>query len=432
MCSGVLPCCLEHRIQAGFVELELEVGMAVLELQTVKLGAGNHGFARRKFGLPVGIRDHCRLPGRCDVFIVERLHRHDNEVELVFVAVVMMVIVASFFPCAVSMSVLMIMVVIVVMVTVADGQLPGSLRQRVNAGPLERILGFEEGGVELGGAREVEAANVEHGGERHLGVLRAQNTGRCVHLMDTRLQCVERGGRHEVGLVQDEHVGERDLLLHLGRGVDVLGDVFGVDHRDDGIETEAGAHLVIGEEGLGDRTRIGEAGGLDQDAVQTVLALHQTAKDADKVAPDGATDAPVVHLKDLFVALDDELVVHPYLAVLVFNHGQLFAVLLRQDAVEQGGLAGTEEAGEDGDGYGRGSGWTWRRTVTVRHPTKRVKRRNASPPGGGDKPRSRRKRSGGGRRRSKAPARGSTGRRWCWRRPANGCRHPSTYRSESQ
>ena len=37
------------------------------------------------------------------------------------------------------------------------------------------------------------------------------------------------------------------------------------------------------------------------------------------------------------------------LSEFVFDHGELFAVLLREDAVEEGGFTGAEESGKDSD-----------------------------------------------------------------------------------
>ena len=68
-----------------------------------------------------------------------------------------------------------------------------------------------------------------------------------------------------------------------------------------------------------------------------------------KIAPHGAADAAVVHLKQFLLALDHELVVDPDLTELVFDHRELFPVLLGQNAIEQSGFARAEEAGEDGD-----------------------------------------------------------------------------------
>ena len=52
----------------------------------------------------------------------------------------------------------------------------------------------------------------------------------------------------------------------------------------------------------------------------------------------------------LLAIVDEDLVVDPGLAELVLDHRDLLAVLLGEDPVQQRGLAGAEEAGEDGDG----------------------------------------------------------------------------------
>ena len=79
--------------------------------------------------------------------------------------------------------------------------------------------------------------------------------------------------------------------------------------------------------------------------------LREVAQDAHQVAAHGAAEAAVVHLDDLlFLVLHQDVVVDAGLAELVLDHGDLLAVLLGEDAVEQRGLPGAEEAGEDGDG----------------------------------------------------------------------------------
>ena len=111
------------------------------------------------------------------------------------------------------------------------------------------------------------------------------------------------------------------------------------------------AHVLVDEEGLGDRAGIGEAGGLDDDARRSLpLRRIRPFDDADQVAAHGAADAAVVHLEHFLVGADDEVVVDADLAELVDDHGVALAVGLGEDAVEQGGLAGAEIAGEDGDG----------------------------------------------------------------------------------
>jgi hypothetical protein len=112
------------------------------------------------------------------------------------------------------------------------------------------------------------------------------------------------------------------------------------------------AHVVVHEEGLGDRHRIGKAGGLDDDGVEAAGAAHQAFHDADQIAAHGAADAAVVHLVDFLVGLDDQVVVDADLAEFVDDDGIALAVALGENAVEQRRLAGAEIAGEHGDGNG--------------------------------------------------------------------------------
>ena len=124
---------------------------------------------------------------------------------------------------------------------------------------------------------------------------------------------------------------------------------FGVGDRHHRVEPGLAADILVDEEGLRHRRRIGEAGGLDDDGVELALAPHQPVDDADQVAAHGAADAAVVHLEHFLVGADDEVVVDADLAELVDDHGVFLAVRLGQDAVEQRGLAGAEIAGEHGD-----------------------------------------------------------------------------------
>jgi hypothetical protein len=130
----------------------------------------------------------------------------------------------------------------------------------------------------------------------------------------------------------------------------VLPDVLGVHHGDDAVQPELALHLVVDEEGLGHRAGVGHARGFDEDVVELVPAFHQVAEDADQVAAPGAADATVVHLEDLFLGADDQLLVDADLAELVLDDGDALAVLGGEDVVEQGRLARPEEAGQDGDG----------------------------------------------------------------------------------
>src|SRR6185436_8438901 len=74
----------------------------------------------------------------------------------------------------------------------------------------------------------------------------------------------------------------------------------------------------------------------------------QLAQDADQVASHRAADAAVVHLDDLLLAaLEQDVVVHARLTILVLDDGNALPVLLLEDAVQKRRLAAAEEAGED-------------------------------------------------------------------------------------
>jgi len=68
------------------------------------------------------------------------------------------------------------------------------------------------------------------------------------------------------------------------------------------------------------------------------------------ISADGAADAAVVHFKDFLIGVDDEFVVDADFAKFIFNDGDALSVLLVEYTVHQGCFAGSEEAGEDGDG----------------------------------------------------------------------------------
>jgi len=87
--------------------------------------------------------------------------------------------------------------------------------------------------------------------------------------------------------------------------------------------------------------------------VQFALALFlcQIGQGGAQVVTDGAADAAVAHLDDVFLRVcHQDLVVDVFFAELVLDHGDLLAVGFREHALEQRGLARAEKAGEDGGG----------------------------------------------------------------------------------
>ena len=150
----------------------------------------------------------------------------------------------------------------------------------------------------------------------------------------------------QIGLVQQDRVGESDLFLGLVRILDTLEEVPRIDDRHHRIERDPAFDVLVDEKGLHHGRGIGEAGGLDDDAVEPVLARHQGGNDANEIAAHGAADTSVVHFEHFLIGIDDEVVIDAFLAELVDDDGVFPAVLFAEDAIEQGGLAGAEIAGQ--------------------------------------------------------------------------------------
>ncbi len=226
-----------------------------------------------------------------------------------------------------------------------------SRRQLIGARPLEGILRLEEACCRRPArdpGRRRRGPAPRRWAPRHS--TRAMDLRRAVDAADLLLDARQVGCAHQVGLVEDHHIGEAHLHRRLLQLLQVLLEVPRVHQRDDGIDHELLLQLVVEEEGLRHRAGIGHARGLDQDVVEALAALEQLAQHADQVAAHGAADAAVAGLEDFLFGADHQLVVDAHLAELVLDHGDALAVVLREDAVEQRGLAGTEEAGQHRDG----------------------------------------------------------------------------------
>ena len=216
------------------------------------------------------------------------------------------------------------------------------------------VVRVEEAGVGRCPLRQLERLDAEDGVEVDLGVARHGDLGPLVEPRDALADPLDVGGVDQVDLVDDDAVGADDLVHGLvvdavvADVVEVLLDVLGVDEGDDGVERDLLEHGIVEEEGLGDRHRVGEPAGLDQDVVDTVDELADHVEQVRAHRRDAA-DAAVAHLDDLFVGRHHEVRVDVDLTELVLDHGDAPAVLLAQDVVEQRGLPRAEEAGEDRD-----------------------------------------------------------------------------------
>src|SRR5262252_5303546 len=208
----------------------------------------------------------------------------------------------------------------------------------------------EEFWLDLHDAVEIESITPDHLRQRNPAALGLVQLGVGIDPADARLHFAERVGFDQIGLVEQDHVGECDLILCLRRVLEAVLQPLGIGDRDHRVELGLAADIVVHEERLRHRRGVREPGGLDDDGVELALPAHQPVDDAHEVAAHGAADAAVVHLEYFFVGADDEIVVDADLTEFVDDDGVLLPVRLRQDAVEQRGLAGAEIAGEHGDG----------------------------------------------------------------------------------
>ena len=210
--------------------------------------------------------------------------------------------------------------------------------------------GVEKLRFEIQNAVEIEGIAMQNLGERHRTALGAMKPRIGINGTDARLDFAQIGVAHQVGLVEQDNVREGDLVLGLGRVAQPVLEPARIRHRDHRIELRLLADFRIDEERLCHRSRVGKPGGFHDDGVELALAAHQTGHDADQITPHRAADAAIVHFEDLFVGADDEVVIDADLAEFVDDDGVFLPMRLGQDAVEQGGLAGPEIAGQDRDG----------------------------------------------------------------------------------
>ena len=237
------------------------------------------------------------------------------------------------------------------------GELPGVQRpvhfQR-DAGDglvvLVIVVAGQQPGLDVEDARQVEGAPAEDAAEIHAGPLGLVHGGVRIDGPDAGLDLVQLVGGDEIDLVEQDGVGEGDLFQGLVAVVDAAEEVVRVHQRHHRVQGDLALDVLVDEERLHHRRRVGEAGGFDEDAVEAALALEQGGDDVDQVAAHGAADAAVVHLEHFFVGVHHQVVVDALLAEFVDDDGVFLAVLFGQDPVQQGRLARAQVAGQHGYG----------------------------------------------------------------------------------
>ena len=181
---------------------------------------------------------------------------------------------------------------------------------------------------------------------------RASQLRRWVELLHQTLGLGQHGVVGQIDLVQQHQIGLRQLRPGLRRIVELPGQVTRIGHTNHAVDARVLAQQVVKVKSLHHRCRIGQAGGLDDDAVKAAGALQQVARHADQVTAQLAADAAIVQLVNLFFGANNERPINTQLAVFIHDHGIALALSAPQQAIEQGGLARAQKAGQHSYGNG--------------------------------------------------------------------------------
>lgn len=180
------------------------------------------------------------------------------------------------------------------------------------------------------------------------------------HLVDRRarvhpLQSLDQrlAVRRHVGFGQQKAVGVAHLRLGDAELAQLLLGVCRVHQGDDAVQQEALAQDLVREKGLGNRAGIGHAGAFDDQPVERQLAavdaVQQIQQRVCQFVGLAAADAAVAQRGDAAGAIADQRVVDRHFAELVLDDRDFIAVFGVQDVAQQGGFAGAQKAGQDGD-----------------------------------------------------------------------------------
>ena len=218
-----------------------------------------------------------------------------------------------------------------------------------------RVLFLEELRVDIKNRVQVKATDVDDLCEVCLAEVHHFDFSAGIDMHEATAQILVFGLADEILFRDEEAIGKANLLLCLFLLIERLVTVFRVNDRDHGIKAVVLGNIVVHEERLADRPRVGHAGGLNDHALEIQLAgfaaLAQIVQRAHEITAHRAADAAVGKLDDFLVlVLHQQIVVDALGSELVFNDGDSLAVVFGQDAFEQRGFTCTEKSGENRDG----------------------------------------------------------------------------------
>ena len=179
---------------------------------------------------------------------------------------------------------------------------------------------------------------------------------RCIRVerREALTQGLQGAGVGDVELAHHQPVRQNYLLDRLREPVELR---CGVDRVDDGDDVAQAVMVLehrLGEQGVGDGDRVGDAGGLHHDALvarnlAAGAARVQVLQGGLQVVAHRAAQAAVLQQQGALRGVLDQVVIDPDLAELVDEHHRAVETWRAQQRLEQGRLAAAEGAGEDID-----------------------------------------------------------------------------------
>ena len=103
-----------------------------------------------------------------------------------------------------------------------------------------------------------------------------------------------------------------------------------INERDNSIKREFIPNLIIHKKCLRNWPRISKPSRFDQDVVEFISSFHQVAKNPDQIPSHSATNAPIRHLKDLFISIDHKTLINANFPILILNDSNAFTMFFAE------------------------------------------------------------------------------------------------------
>ncbi len=180
------------------------------------------------------------------------------------------------------------------------------------------------------------------------------NVERRIDFQDSIPQARDVVFRTQVGFGNEDQIGLGYLRHRFLKAFDMDAPKDSVNQRDHAFQGTSVDNGIVGQDAVGDRCGIRQAGGFNQNARKrwqlSVADLgEQVADGIDQVAPDGTADASVFQQQRVFERRFNQHVIEADFAEFVDNQRRIPHSLLLNQIVDERGFAAAEKAGHHGN-----------------------------------------------------------------------------------